>query len=174
VAIHFGTKLMGKVDEVPRVGYVSTKFIHVNFLPLIPTGSYFVLDEQGDNFQGVPVPISFKSIAVAWLRSVTFFMFLFGVIFCIIAFSEQKTSQAILTAGVAIAGVVLFAASYYIPLVSRASYQRAMDLAERVGLSDEVVLMVEVAYGRKSAEEADLELERIDERRREQETVRVE
>lgn len=165
MAVHFGTKLMGKVDEVPRIGYVSTKFFHVNYLPLIPTGSYFILQEQGDQFQGVTIPISFKSVAVAWLRSSTFFMFLFGVIFCVIFLSEKKNGAAIGVGALAALGVALFWASYYIPLVSRASYQRAMDLAHRIGLSDEAVLMLEVSYGRKSAEEADLELEKIEERR---------
>jgi hypothetical protein len=165
MSLHFGTKLMGKVDEVPRMGYVSTQFFHVNYLPLIPTGTYFVLEENGDNFRGVTLPLSFKSILVAWLRAALFVVFIIGIVFAIIAVSDNKTPRAI-GAGVASAlAVAAFFGTYYIPLVSRAGYHRAMDLAQRIGLNEEAVLMLEVAYGRKSAAEADLELERIEERR---------
>ena len=165
MSLHFGTKLMGKVDEVPRMGYVSTQFFHVNYLPLIPTGTYFVLEESGDNFRGVTLPLSFKSILVAWLRAALFLGFIGTVIASIIMFSEHKTPQAI---GAGVGGVLivaLFFGTYYLPFISRASYHRAMDLAERIGLNEEAVLMLEVAYGRKSAAEADLELERIEAKR---------
>jgi hypothetical protein len=165
MSLHFGTKLMGKVDEVPRMGYVSTQFFHVNYLPIIPTGTYFVLEEKGDNFRGVTLPLSFKSILVAWLRAILFLGFIAAVIFAIIAAAEQKTEQMIVLSAAAVFAVAAFWGTYYIPLISRASYQRAMDLAERIGLNEEAVLMLEVAYGRKSAAEADLELEQIEERR---------
>jgi len=165
VAIHFGTKLMGKVDEVPRVGYISTQFFHINYLPLIPTGTYFILEEKGDEFQGVSLPISFKSVLVAWLRAALFLGFVAGVIGCIISFAEKQTAGAISLGVLASLAMAGFWGTYYIPLVSRASYQRAMEIADRIGLSDEARLMLEVAYGRKTAEEADLELEKIEDRR---------
>lgn len=165
MSLHFGTKLMGKVDEVPRMGYVSTQFFHVNYLPLIPTGTYFILEENGDNFRGVTLPLSFKSILVAWLRALLFLGFIVAVVVAIIAASDQKTPVAITAGTLGVFAVATFWCTYYIPLVSRASYQRAMDLAQRIGLNEEAVLMLEVAYGRKSAAEADLELERIEMRR---------
>ncbi len=165
MALHFGTKLMGKVDEVPRVGHVSTQFFHINYLPLIPTGTYFVLEEQGDNFRGVTIPLSFKSILVAWLRAATFLAFFIAVITTIITVSEKKTPAAIGSGLAAVAAIAAFWGTYYIPLVSRASYDRALDLAHRVGLSDEALLLLEVTYGRKTAEEADLDLEKIEEAR---------
>ncbi|QDU28774.1 hypothetical protein ETAA8_38790 [Anatilimnocola aggregata] len=165
MALQFGTKLMGKVDEVPRIGHVSTQFFHVNYVPLIPTGSYFILEEHGDEFRGVQLPMSFKSILVAWLRAGLFVGFVAGVIGCIISLAEKRTDGAVGLGVLAAAAMAGFWGTYYIPLVSRASYQRAMEIAERIGLSDETVLMLEVAYGRKTAEEADLELEKIEERR---------
>ena len=165
MSLHFGTKLMGKVDEVPRMGYVSTQFFHVNYLPLIPTGSYFVLEENGDNFRGVTVPLSFKSILVAWMRAILFIGFIVGVIFAIIAVSDKNTAGAIGAGVGSCIAVAAFFGTYYMPLVSKASYHRAMDLAQRIGLNEEAVLMLEVAYGRKSAAEADLELEQIEDRR---------
>jgi len=165
MSLHFGTKLMGKVDEVPRMGYVSTQFFHVNYLPLIPTGTYFVLEESGDNFRGVTLPLSFKSVCVAWLRALLFIGFIASVIIAIIFVSDQKTPEAI---GIGLAGVLavaFFWCTYYIPFIARANYERAMELAQRIGLNEEAVLMLEVAYGRKSAAEADLELEQIEQRR---------
>ena len=165
MSLHFGTKLMGKVDEVPRMGYVSTQFFHVNYLPLIPTGTYFILEESGDNFRGVNLPLSFKSILVAWLRALLFIGFIVAVFVAIIAAAEQKMPRAIVAGVSAVFAVAGFWCTYYLPLVSRASYHRAMDLAERIGLNEEAMLMLEVAYGRKSAAEADLELEKIEQRR---------
>jgi hypothetical protein len=165
MSLHFGTKLMGKVDEVPRMGYVSTQFFHVNYLPIIPTGTYFVLEESGDNFRGVTLPLSFKSILVAWLRAILFLAFIVAVFVAIIAAADEKMERAIGAGVGGVFAVVAFWCSYYIPLISRASYQRAMDLAGRIGLNEEAVLMLEVAYGRKSAAEADLELEQIEQRR---------
>ncbi|WP_425613808.1 hypothetical protein NA78x_003652 [Anatilimnocola sp. NA78] len=165
MAIHFGTKLMGKVDEVPRIGYISTQFFHVNYVPLVPTGTYFILEEHGDEFRGVSIPISFKSILVAWLRAALFIGFVIGVIGCIVTIAEKQTGRAIALGSLAALSMAGFWGTYYIPLVSRASYHRAMELAQRIGLSDEATLMLEVAYGRKTAEEADLELEKIEDRR---------
>jgi hypothetical protein len=165
MSLHFGTKLMGKVDDVPRMGYVATQFFHINYLPLIPTGTYFVLEESGDNFRGVTLPLSFKSILVAWLRAALFIGFIVTVIVAIIMFADEKTAEGI---GACVGGmllVALFFGTYYLPFISRAGYHRAMELAQRIGLNEEAVLMLEVAYGRKSAAEADLELEKIELRR---------
>jgi hypothetical protein len=165
MAVHIGTKLMGKVDEVPRLGYVATQFFHVNYLPLIPTGTYFVLGEAGDEFQGVAIPFSPKSILMAWLRAALFLAFILAVVFTIIAVADKKTPAAI---GLGVGGglvIAAFCATYYIPFISRAGYHRAIELGRRVGATDEFLLMLEVEYGRKTAAEADLELERIEEQR---------
>lgn len=165
MAVHIGTKLMGKVDEVPRLGHVATQFFHVNYIPLVPTGSYFVLGEAGDEFQGVPIPLSVKSILVAWLRAALFVAFIVSIVFTIIAVADKKTPTAI---GIGVGGglvIAAFCATYYIPLVSRAGYLRALELSQRIGVSDEILLMLEVQYGRKTAVEADLELERMEEQR---------
>ena len=33
----FGSRLYGKVDEVPGIGHVATKFAHFDYMPLVPT-----------------------------------------------------------------------------------------------------------------------------------------
>jgi plasmid maintenance system antidote protein VapI len=165
MAILVGTTLMGKVDEVPRLGHVATQFLHVNYIPLIPTGSYFVFSDAGAGFQGVKIPLSVKSIMTAWLRAALAMVFLVAVVGAIIATSEKKMPEAV---GVGFAGalaIAAFCATYYVPFIARASYHRAIQLAREVGASDEFLLLLDVHYGQKSAAEADLELERIEEQR---------
>lgn len=157
---------MGKVDEVPRLGYVATQFFHVNYIPLIPVGTYFVLG-TGDDSHKVSIPFSPKSILIAWLRAALFAAFILAIIFTIVAFAEKQTPAAIglgFSGGLAMAG---FCLTYYIPFISRAGYQRALELSQRIGASEEIVLMLEVQYGRKTAAEADLELERLEAHRAE-------
>src|SRR4051812_36121775 len=72
--IVWGSKLMGKCDVVPGLFHVATKFGHVYYLPLIPTGSFAVLAQDGTSFRGVPVSMSFKSIMLAWARAITFLL----------------------------------------------------------------------------------------------------
>jgi hypothetical protein len=45
--------------------------------------------------------------------------------------------------------------------VREASYEKAIALAERVGFSPEARLMLEVSYGRLSADQAEVELVRL-------------
>lgn len=66
--IVFGTRKFGWVDEVEGLGTVATTFFHVMFVPLIPIGSHLMLDES----RGVSLPLSIKSILVAWVRSALF------------------------------------------------------------------------------------------------------
>ena len=66
----YGQRLYGKVDHVPGMFYVSTMFFHVNYVPLVPLGSYVVLDgsDGDDSFQGTRVGLRFKSILAGYLR----------------------------------------------------------------------------------------------------------
>jgi len=73
--IVFGTRLFGKVDDVPGAFHVATRFFHVSFLPLIPTSSWIVLEDSKESgfmsssWSGVQLPsLSWSSIGMAWLR----------------------------------------------------------------------------------------------------------
>lgn len=172
MVVIYGTRLMGKVDRVDALGHVATQFFHLYYVPLIPTGSYLVLSEQGDDFRGVSVPLSFKSIVTAWLRAGTFLGFVACTIIAIVCLGDKKNDVASAIAFGCMAAVCLvtFIATYYLSWFTKASYERAMQIAGLVGLSDEARLMLEVSYGRKTAEQADWELQQI-ESRREQEVV---
>ena len=53
----YGSRLFGKVDVVPGLFHVQTKFGHFNYIPLIPMQSYVVLSHTGKTFRGVRVPL---------------------------------------------------------------------------------------------------------------------
>ena len=86
----FGSRLMGKVDEVPGLFHVATKFGHINFLPLIPMQSYVVLGKNGRSFRGVPIPMSGKSVLAAWGRSIGVLAALIGGIFALVEFTSPR------------------------------------------------------------------------------------
>lgn len=67
--IVIGTRLFGGTDEVPGLFHVSTKFFHIDFLPLCPLTSYLVLKRRSGSFQGVEMPLSGKSVALAYARA---------------------------------------------------------------------------------------------------------
>lgn len=68
--IIFGERMLGKVDQVPGFCYVVTKFAHLNYIPLIPTASWIVLEgsESGDGFRGKPIGMSGKSVLAGYIR----------------------------------------------------------------------------------------------------------
>ena len=78
--IIYGLRHFGAVDEVPGVGCVKTRFVHIWFIPLIPLGSTFVTHDDWNNVEGYKVPFSFKSVFVAWSKVALFFAF-FGLLY---------------------------------------------------------------------------------------------
>src|SRR5436305_1786902 len=91
MSVH-GSRLYGKVDRVEGLFFVATRFIHFCLVPLIPTDSYLVFSQAGDCFRGVTIPLSGKSILVAWMRAM-----LLGVVFFLMVAavkSEQDGDEA--------------------------------------------------------------------------------
>lgn len=68
--IVFGSRNMGETDSVPGLFYVATRFFHFQYLPLVAEKSYLVLPALSNRV--VEIPLSQKSIGVAWLRVITF------------------------------------------------------------------------------------------------------
>jgi hypothetical protein len=143
--IIFGQKLYGKVDHVPGLFYVSTRFFHLDYVPLIPLGSFIVMEgtEQDGNFKGMPVPLSGKSIFFGWLRAALLIAAVVGVVLLILGAIEladprrnQDWTKAGIGIGVSLAAVLLLWGSYRI---SRAGPMRALDLADKAGIPPEVL-----------------------------------
>jgi hypothetical protein len=168
MVIIWGTTHAGKVDEVPGLFHVVTQFGHLYYIPLIPTGSYIVLEKNSDGgFRGVSIPISFKSWLVAWLRAGCIVAILASlVIGFVVAIESGKNPGAVvglvLPIAMSIAAIVALVLSYKLKAVTHASYERAVDLGRRVGLTEMGMLMIEVAYGRLTPEQADAQLAKID------------
>jgi hypothetical protein len=150
----WGSGVYGKVDEVPRLFHVATRFGHLYYVPLIPLGSVVVLQNSPDGFYGVSIPFSGKSIILAWLRAVLVLGAIAGVVYGAIQLFDGNYNQGagfLLGAAIALGGWVY---SKKARNINRASYARAVQLGELLDMSEEARLMIEVAYGQMSAEEA--------------------
>jgi hypothetical protein len=155
--IIWGSRLYGKVDDVPGMFHVATKFGHLWYIPLIPLGSHLVISKEGNGWTGAPVPISIKSILIAWLRAALIVATILSAIICIPGLPDPQltTPGKVLLVAIPIVFTGLTIASFALKPLRRASYKRALQLAEHVGLSDEGKIMIELLYGRITKDDAD-------------------
>jgi hypothetical protein len=146
MVIVWGSKIMGKVDVVPGLFHVATKFGHIYYIPLIPTATFVVLSQDSTNFRGVPIGLSAKSILVAWLRTGLFLAAMIAT--CVTAvFAGDKHGPGL--AGPLVAAVLLWAlfALTWHKFVTRASFSRARSLGERIGMTPEGMEAIRKIYG---------------------------
>jgi len=157
--IIFGSRLYGKVDEVPGLFHVATRFGHAWYLPLIPMGSYLVLGQQGDEWHGASIGLSVKSWLIAWLRTALFI----AAIVCLITAIMLATATPHRGASAApwwpyalatpiLLGLWLWA--MWGDAFRRASYDRAVTLSRRVGLGDVVNALIDLHFGNITEDEA--------------------
>lgn len=169
--IVFGHRFFGRVDEVPGFFHVATKFFHLWYIPLVPVKSVVIIGRDKKSVAGVAAPLSMKSIFMAWLQAA-----LVGL--CIVA-AIAGLSVAILqpsgarhvdwsrvAGGVAIAliGAVPAVLAWWVQRIrglGRASYERAVRIAEKIGMTEEGLVHLEVAFGRVTHEEAQETLHRL-------------
>ena len=123
--IFFGTKSYGKVDSIPGVCHVATDFVHIQFLPLIPVGTYAVFSDR----HRVRLPLSFKSILMAWLRVFLMVSGVAAALFSVTGFAEHHSADGILAAVVTAAILCLIVLSYRLRSVGVASESRTRQLA---------------------------------------------
>jgi len=74
--IIYGTRMYGSYDAIDGLGVVSTRFIHIFWIPLIPIGTIFVTGEDEDGYRGVDLPFSIKAAFATYVRT---FALLMGV-----------------------------------------------------------------------------------------------
>lgn len=157
----WGTRLYGRVDDMPGGPHVATRFGHFWYIPLIPMNSSLIIAKDGKQYHHLPIPISFKSILLAWIQAGLVIVGIVASVVSIGLFSDAASrprpdyGPAITCAA---AGLGAFAAAWGIGRLKcfrKASYQRAVQLAERAGMSEEGLIMIEAAYGRISAEDAE-------------------
>jgi hypothetical protein len=155
----WGDRLVGKVDQVPGVCYVATMFVHIFYFPIFPLfplrsyivveGSYEQLDFHWDlfgwetmhGFRGVRIPISLKSVFLAYVRAILAVFLAMGTGCLSIILQESKHRPIDLNAAIFFAGVILVSGFlfWFTLWASRATPSRASELQRRIGgLLDEV------------------------------------
>jgi hypothetical protein len=149
--IVFGTRPYGKCDVVPELFYVATWFFHVDYMPLIPTGSRLILGQSGNQYQVVKIPLSFKSILLAWARA-AFCVAMIGTGFwAVITMLDAKQAREtglLLPVMVALFCTAIFAFLMLYPRRKMPSYERACKLAAMAGLNERGWAALNVLYGR--------------------------
>lgn len=63
-----GTRLYGRVDQVPSQFYVATEFVHMWYIPLIPLRTFLIV-EGWQSEEAIKIPMSFKSVLTAYVRA---------------------------------------------------------------------------------------------------------
>lgn len=161
--IVWGSGYYGDVDHVPRLCHVATHFGHLYYIPLIPTGSFILTHQDGDTDQGVSLPIQWKSVGMAYLRTLCVLAVILLATLTFFAFMERRyvAGAVLITAGVLVGWFLerLKRSAFF----TQASYERAVELGKRLGLTRQGELMIEVAYGRLTPAQADAELAKYDE-----------
>ncbi len=149
--ITWGTGQYGKCDQVKGLFYVVTNFFYVQFVPLIPLGSYCV--HEGTKGQdGVKIPFSFKSWFFTYVRcAIVLATPMFGLVAYQMVHKSTKNEWA--GAGGYAAVVVVGVLAYWLSrVISRASYRRALYLARQLGVDEE---QVDLAFGMTEQSEHD-------------------
>lgn len=147
----WGNRLYGKVDQVPGRCHVATRFFHLYFIPLIPLGSYVV--GKGYEEEGLPIDLSAKSVCAAWMRASFVIMSVVGG-FMALANAADPTLLS-LGIGLLAFGVAGGIAANTNAGLNQASYERAVELCDRLGIDDRGdVFPLDLVYGQISEEEA--------------------
>lgn len=142
----WGTRLYGKVDEVPGLCYVATRFFHLWYVPLVPLNTYAVVAEDFEGWRGPEISMSSKSVMVGYCRGLAAAAAVAGaVMFCFGMGPEEHLlgpACALLTCA-----ALLFLATRS-KAVSRASYERACELGRALEVTKEGQAIIDLAYGK--------------------------
>ena len=139
-----GGRLFGKVDQVPGLFHVATEFFHVNFVPLVPTRSWLVMQGTeksglgGNSWRGIRLrSIRWGSVGMAWLRLglvVAAAAFGFASLAAFLKGTSLATSVG--TTLLAVGAAAALVASYR---VARASAESLRRLAVQASMPEELL-----------------------------------
>ena len=147
MVIVWGSRLYGKVDAVPGFFHVATRFGHVYYLPLIPLQSFVVLGQHGDQFRGIPIRLSGKSVLMAWARAFLLIAACVSAIIALVNMQDRDWTHWGYPAVVAVAAAVLFGMSMWHRSATRASFVRACALGQQIGLIDAGMAELHKCFG---------------------------
>ncbi len=137
----WGSRAFGKVDEVPGIFHVSTTFLHVLYLPVVPLKSHLV-------HRDVPLPIrlSPKSVLTAWLRGALGLSAVWSVLAFAAALATASPLSAAYHAGAAAIAIGLLTLTKKLKPITRCSPARARAIAARAGLDDDRMQLLEAHF----------------------------
>jgi hypothetical protein len=145
IIIH-GTRLYGKVDQVPGLFFIATSFFYLQFIPLFPLGSFLVLEgttKENGGFSGRKLGWSGKSIFFAYLRLALFLGGCFVAVVALIDAIEMLERNGAIDwgsiGGMLATSLVLFATFGMSYRFTHARPTRALELARHVGIPPETV-----------------------------------
>lgn len=145
----WGSGMYGKCDEVPGVCHVATQFGHLWYLPLIPMGTYAIIEKHDDgSFNGAKIPFSFKSFLLGWFRAAAIVGLISGACMTYVGFDVGDPWPPVIVTLVILGALI---GSYR--LCGTASYERARTIGKHLGLTKDGTMLIELAYGRISPDE---------------------
>jgi len=102
-----GKRLYGRVEQVKEHFHVATQFYHLNGFPFIPTKSFIVINgtetHNGflNEFQGIKIPLSLKSILATYFRNILIIYAIFTLIAGInLSFGKSIHTDVPITLGI--------------------------------------------------------------------------
>jgi hypothetical protein len=145
----YGKRMLGKCDRIPGMCHVATQFYHIDYLPLIPVQSWVVISSNGNQFRGFKIPLSGKSVLLAWARTLTFFAAVATVIWALVLLVGGRSTidEWIFPAILAAVSGSLFAFLGWHPICTKASFARACTLAHHMKLNEAGHAQIQQIYG---------------------------
>ena len=145
----FGHRLYGKVDAIPGIGHVATKFFHFDYVPLVPTESWLVTAQSGKTWRGVKIPLSAKSVFVGWGRAAAILVAVGGGVMALVSGLDHRPDPTAIAAGggIVAAAVGFVVLTYKLSWFNRASYARACQLAKLAKLNAHGLAALAKVYG---------------------------
>ncbi len=158
----FGSRTYGSVDSIRGLGYVATEFFHLYYIPVVPYRTRFVIKQEAEGFIGGTLPLDWKSITVAWLRTVGLLATLFFLAVAVLAMMNPLSSwlaRLVLLALLALSGSLLWVS--YSSWARVASYQRALTLARDLKMDPRLCIYIDLIYDQINQAEADRRLDQL-------------
>lgn len=127
--IVYGTRCYGKADVIEGLGHVTTRFVHIMFVPLIPIETLFLVDED----RGMKLPFSFKAALSGWFRAGAIVA---GLLFLAGGVAEFGEGEPLFGAMSVVCGVFSIASFWVWGLVfGKCSPQRKAEIMGMMGVS---------------------------------------
>lgn len=145
----WGSNFYGKTDVVSGLFHVATRFGHLWYIPLIPMGSYLLLDAD----RGIDIPLSGKSLLLTYVRAFALVLVVFASLGMFVGLTDQwvTTTQKITSVAYFIGAAAFLYFTTWHSLARKAGYSRALELARALG--PEAEILVERHFDRISEQE---------------------